>query len=443
MKLSGEASRLFRMLLLAVVLMQLVACGTDSNGNTVTQQNYFTATDASTSTSTLDSLLDLQSFTNATTATFYTGAAGTFTFTTAINFQGATTFGVSGTLPAGVTLNPATGVLSGTPAIGTQGAYPLVITAINALTGKRVNQNFTLTVNVGKIIVSANHTGFTTGTATTFTVLATGNATPTTFGVTGALPAGVTFNPATGVLSGTPAGGSQGTYPLVFTATNGVANPTSQTFTLTVYAPTPVAPTVNALIVHDGTPGIEADALGSLTTLLTGNGFAVTPSVGVPGGPLGGYNQIWDIRFNNTTPLTAGDMTSYTTYLATGGRLVLIGENAGFATRNITITTFIASLGGETLTLTTPANLQTVQAPFTGPNAVASVTFLAASGTDNPGTGTLLTKGVDNKGAVFFQRGTLPGAPAGMVMAVFDINFLQAGADADSKNLIRNMILVP
>jgi hypothetical protein len=50
----------------------------------------------------------------------------------------------------------------------------------------------------------------------------------------GSLPSGVTFNAATGVLSGTPASGTIGTYPLTFTAHNGVGSDAIQNFTLTV-----------------------------------------------------------------------------------------------------------------------------------------------------------------------------------------------------------------
>jgi hypothetical protein len=52
--------------------------------------------------------------------------------------------------------------------------------------------------------------------------------------MTGSLPAGVSFDPVTGILSGTPAEGTVGTYPLTFTAANGVAPDAIQNFTLTI-----------------------------------------------------------------------------------------------------------------------------------------------------------------------------------------------------------------
>jgi hypothetical protein len=140
----------------------------------------------------------------------------------------------------------------------------------------------------------------------------------------------------------------------------------------------------NALIVHDGTPGIEADALANLTTHLVGKGFTVTPNVGVPAGSLATYQQIWDIRYNNTTPLTASDITAYVTYMAGGGSLFVMGENTGFATRNNSIVTLVGAAGAGTITVSTPANTETVRAPFTGPTALTTVTYLAAAGANFP-----------------------------------------------------------
>src|SRR5205823_184612 len=128
----------------------------------------------------------------------------------------------------------ATGVLSGTPAAGTGGSYPITLTASNGA-GTNATQSFTLTVNQAPAITSVNTTTFIIGSAGSFTVTATGFPAPT-LSQTGALPGGVTFNAATGVLSGTPAAGTTGTYPISFTAGNGVGTSATQNFTLTVNA---------------------------------------------------------------------------------------------------------------------------------------------------------------------------------------------------------------
>lgn len=91
----------------------------------------------------------------------------------------------------------------------------------------------TITASLPKI-TSASSATFTAGTAGSFTV--TGNG---TLSVWGTLPSGVTFDANSGVLSGTPATGSNGTYSVTFTATSNDINAT-QKFTLTVNAPAPV-----------------------------------------------------------------------------------------------------------------------------------------------------------------------------------------------------------
>jgi len=133
-----------------------------------------------------------------------------------------------------------TATIAGTPAAGTAGIYPLVLTAANG-TAPNAVQNFALSVGgpTAPVITSAPGTTFTAGQANSFTVTATGIPSPT-FTLTGALPSGVTFNGATGVLSGTPGATTPGTYALTITAQNGVAPNAVQAFTLTVLQPCPI-----------------------------------------------------------------------------------------------------------------------------------------------------------------------------------------------------------
>lgn len=103
--------------------------------------------------------------------------------------------------------------------------------------GTTAAQTFTVSAapppNVAPAITSATSTTFTVGASGSFTVTATGTPKPT-LSFSGTLPTGVTFTAATGVLSGTPAAGSAGTYPLVFTAANGVGTNATQNFSLKV-----------------------------------------------------------------------------------------------------------------------------------------------------------------------------------------------------------------
>ena len=167
---------------------------------------------------------------SANSSTFAVGAAGSFTVTATGSPKPV--LSESGALPSGVTFAAATGVLSGTPGAGTGGTYPITFSAQNGV-GTTATQSFTLTVNQSPAIVSANIAGFSTGTAATFTVTATGTPKPT-LSESGALPSGMTFAAATGVLSGAPAAGTVGIYPLIFTAQNSVGANATQSFTLTI-----------------------------------------------------------------------------------------------------------------------------------------------------------------------------------------------------------------
>jgi hypothetical protein len=181
--------------------------------------------------------------TSATSTTFTVGTPGTFTPTA--TGSPAPTITETGPLPGGVTFTG--GSLTGTPTQG--GVYPITFTASNGAVPS-ATQNFTLTVNAPPAITSAATTTFITGRANTFTVTATGTPTPA-LGESGALPTGVTFDAATGVLSGTPT--TPAHVAITFTATNGIGSPASQSFTLTVSLP-PLVVTTTSLPA--GTVGV-------------------------------------------------------------------------------------------------------------------------------------------------------------------------------------------
>jgi len=172
--------------------------------------------------------------TSANSTTFTVGTVSSFAVTTT-GFPTPTLTRGGVALPSGVTFTDngdGTGTLSGTPAAGTGGTYAITFTAANGV-GSNAVQNFTLTVNQAPAITSANNATFKVGTAGSFTVTTTGFPAPT-LSESGALPSGVTFNAATGVLSGTPAANTGGTYPITFTASNGITPNATQSFTLTV-----------------------------------------------------------------------------------------------------------------------------------------------------------------------------------------------------------------
>jgi uncharacterized protein YhjY with autotransporter beta-barrel domain len=135
----------------------------------------------------------------------------------------------SGALPAGLTLSSA-GVISGTPS--SAGAASFTVRAIDGLgnVGTRA-----LSINIGTVTLTVNPAtlpGSITGHAYSQTVTATGGTAPYTFVISaGALPPGLTLNPATGVISGTPTGGGGATFTVQATDVNGNTGSRAYTFT--------------------------------------------------------------------------------------------------------------------------------------------------------------------------------------------------------------------
>ncbi len=242
-------------------------------------------------------------------------AAGTVgaAFNFAITASGTPTSFTATPLPAGLTLNAATGVITGTPSA--TGTTSVLLGAVNS-TG---TGNATLTITVAAAGVAPTVTNnpltapATVGAPYSFTIVASGS--PTSFGATG-LPAGLSLNSSTGVITGTPT--SSGTSVVTLSATNAFGTSTT-TLTITVAATT-VAPVITSPATAPGTTGVPFT-----TYLIAATGLPTSyTATGLPAGlslnPLTGAI--------NGTPTTAG--TSVVTLTAT--------NSAGTSTATLTIT---------------------------------------------------------------------------------------------------------
>ncbi|HLJ13715.1 MAG TPA: kelch repeat-containing protein [Bryobacteraceae bacterium] len=169
-------------------------------------------------------------FTSAATGLFAESNFGTFTVT-AFGYP-PPTFTESGSLPSNVAFDATTHILSGTPAVGTGGSYNITFSAQNGVLPD-ATQSFTLTVNQPPSFISGPSAAFTIGSIGTFTVRASGVPTPV-LSESGALPAGVLFDSATGILSGKPTSVTPGDYPITFTAQDGVPPAAVQNFVLSL-----------------------------------------------------------------------------------------------------------------------------------------------------------------------------------------------------------------
>ncbi len=129
-----------------------------------------------------------------------------------------------GALPSWLTFNAATGILSGTPS--QDAMEQVVFTATNPAGSD--TKTLVITVRTGPVINSALAVSAVVGQPFSYAVTSSGTA--PSFSV-GALPSWLTFNAATGALSGTPS--QDGTEQVVLTATNPAGSDT-QTLVITV-----------------------------------------------------------------------------------------------------------------------------------------------------------------------------------------------------------------
>jgi len=187
--------------------------------------------------------------TSANTTTFTVGQAGTFTVTA--TGVPTPTFSLSGTAPSWLSLDSTTGVLSGTPPVGSGGSYSFTVTAANGVTPD-ATQPFTLVVDEAPSFANPDTTTFTVGQAGLFELDINGYP-PGSVTETGTLPKGVSYL-SSAALSGTPATGSGGSYPITFTASNGVAPDAVQHFTLVVDE-APAITSANTTTFRAGDPG--------------------------------------------------------------------------------------------------------------------------------------------------------------------------------------------
>ena len=240
--------------------------------------------------------------TSASKAILIVGTNGSFTLT-ASGFPTPTFTILSGKLPSGVALS-AGGILSGIPAAGTGGTYTVTFKAANGV-GTDATQTFTLTVNQSPTITSADKATFTTGAAGSFMVVATGYPAPTFSISSGTLPSGVTLS-AGGLLSGTPADGTGGTYTITLKVANGVGIDATQAFTLTVNQ----APAITSA----GKVTFTAGTAGAFTVSSTGfpspkfslasgtlpAGVTLSSTGSLAGTPDEGTGGIWPIKIKAT-----------------------------------------------------------------------------------------------------------------------------------------------
>lgn len=292
--------------------------------------------------------------TSATTANGTAGVAFSYQITAT---NAPTSYGASG-LPSGLSVNTGTGVISGTPTAA--GTSTVTLTATNAAGPGTATLTLTI-APAPPVINSATTASGTVGTAFSYQITAT-NA-PTSYDATG-LPAGLSVNTSTGLISGTPT--ATGTSTVTLTATNAGGSGTA-TLTLTVVPPRPV---ITSAATANGTVGVAFSYQITATNTPTSYG-----ATGLPAG----------LSVNTTTGLISGTPT------APGTSSVTISATNSGGSGNATLSITIAPIPPVITSATTASG--TVGAAFsyqiTASNAPTSfgATGLPAGLSVNTGTG--------------------------------------------------------
>ncbi len=154
-------------------------------------------------------------------------------------------------LPSGLVLNSATGAISGTPQAA--GTFSVAVGASNALGADTRTLVITIAAAVTPPVISSPAVANGTS-GVPFSYQTTASNSPTSYGVNGSLPAGLTVNSASGLIAGTPV--QTGTFNVQISATN-AGGTSSRALAITIAAPTSLVP----VIISPTTAGVGAGNL--------------------------------------------------------------------------------------------------------------------------------------------------------------------------------------
>jgi len=237
MKKSNSNIKFNKNIIVLSLGLALSACGGSSSKNDVIEPTNSAPTISSTAITTVES-----------------GTSYSYSLVAA-DADGDTLTMSAANLPAWLTFDTATGVLSGTPTADDAGDTAIILTVSDGTDD--ITQSFTVSVTVpvpannAAVITSTGVTVATVGEAYTYTLVAT-DTDSDTLTMSATIPAALswlTFDDATGILSGTPASGDVAATEITLTVNDGTDD-TLQTFTITV-ADVVITTPEPALVVYE------------------------------------------------------------------------------------------------------------------------------------------------------------------------------------------------
>ncbi|MEU7905319.1 putative Ig domain-containing protein [Actinoplanes sp. NPDC049118] len=307
------------------------------------------------------------------------------------------------TLPAGLTINKTTGVISGSPSA--TGSYATKVTATDAakLAG---TVSFTWTTGTAPTVANPGDRASTVNTAVSVTSAATGGTKPYTWSATG-LPTGLSINASTGAITGTPSQTGKFATTVTATAANKIAGKASYNWDV-----------ATALTVTN--PGTQQATIGtSFSKTMTAGGGTSPYTWSATGLPAG-------LTINGSTGAISGTPTSATTTTTTAVTATDAAKRTG--TVSFTFTTASAP------TLTNPG-------PQTGTVGTTISKTLTVSGGTTPYTwsATGLPAGL----AINASTGAITGKPTSAGETNVTVTVTDAAKRASSATFVWTIGSVP
>jgi DNA/RNA endonuclease G (NUC1) len=313
-----------------------------------------------------------------TTAT----ALQSFTYQIQAN-NGPTSYGASG-LPEGLSINTSTGVISGTPT--TPGSYTVGLTASNATGDGTATLTINVQANPNAPVITSNLIA--TGqieTAFSYQIVASNS--PTSYTAAN-LPAGLSINTSTGLISGTPTAG--GSINATITAVNSFGSD-SETLQINIRVPTlTLAPaTLNAFTANAGftsapqsytltgselTDGITVRAPQYFEISTDGVSFVGETTLSPAAN--GTLSQAIIVRVANTAP--PGLTTGAVSHTGSGATPKYLEVNATVSTSEPTLTLSANSLAAFSTVAGTASTIQTYE--VSGASLTGMVTITPPAG---------------------------------------------------------------
>jgi gliding motility-associated-like protein len=342
-------------------------------------------------------------------------------------------------LPAGLTFNNTTGVISGTPSTSSPSTN-YTVTATNGSGSGAATLNITVILPPKpKISYSTPQVYTMTVPITPLSPVNTGGAIPATGGyaISPALPAGLIFNKNTGTISGTPTAASPATNYTVIAANPGG----STTAIVNITVNLPPKPIISYTSPHAFSIFTQISPLIPVNTggaIYTNSGYAVDPAL-----PAG-------LNFNNNsgvisgTPTAVSPPTNYTVTASNAGGSASTTVNISVFTPGVTFTNLAISSGTLAPAFAPATTAYTASVPY----ATSSITVTPT--TSDPGAtvtvnGAAVAQG-SSSGAIALNQGlntitTVVTAPDGITTKTYTIKITRGAPSTNA--LIASISLNP